>query len=128
MNIYQDWKVKLESVYFFMLKYSKITVWFSQIGFEKTLNGTMYILFNIIFMSKMLIKVPRFYPSCLMMSHFTYLNVSGTSFFSPQISWWCCWCCLLVCWSLNSDETISKQSVTNNVLDRNALWFRLHAW
>ena len=27
MNIYKDWKAKLESAYSFMLKYSKITVW-----------------------------------------------------------------------------------------------------
>ena len=27
MNIYEDWKAKLESAYSFMLKYSKITVW-----------------------------------------------------------------------------------------------------
>ena len=27
MNIYKDWKAKLESAYSFMLKYSKTTVW-----------------------------------------------------------------------------------------------------
>jgi hypothetical protein len=27
MNIWKDWKAKLESAYSFMLKYSKITVW-----------------------------------------------------------------------------------------------------
>ena len=28
INIKKDWKAKLESAYSFMLKYSKITVWF----------------------------------------------------------------------------------------------------
>ena len=27
MNIQKDWKAKLESIYYIMLKYSKITVW-----------------------------------------------------------------------------------------------------
>ena len=27
INIYKDWKAKLESAYSFMFKYSKITVW-----------------------------------------------------------------------------------------------------
>ena len=32
MNIQKDWKAKLESAYPFMLKYSKITVWYSFIS------------------------------------------------------------------------------------------------
>ena len=27
MNVYKDWKTKLESAYYFTLKYYKITVW-----------------------------------------------------------------------------------------------------